>query len=84
MRFDGANWSAPAPLSRDGWQIGACPVNGPALAAHERSLTLAWFTQANDEPRVWAKRSADFGATFGEQLRIDNGDPIGKGLAVKR
>lgn len=78
VRFDGADWSAPAPLSNDGWQIGACPVNGPALAAHERSLTLAWFTQADDEPRVWAKRSEDFGETFGEAQRVDNGNPIGR------
>jgi hypothetical protein len=78
VRFDGTDWSAPAPLSDDGWRIGACPVNGPALAAYERSLTLAWFTQADDEPRVWAKRSEDFGDTFGEPQRVDNGDPIGR------
>ncbi len=78
VRFDGTNWSAPAPLSNDGWKIGACPVNGPALAAYERSLTLAWFTQADDEPRVWAKRSGDFGETFGDAVRVDNGDPIGR------
>lgn len=78
VRFDGADWSAPAPLSNDGWQIGACPVNGPALASHEGSLTLVWFTQARDEPRVWAKRSNDFGENFGDALRVDDGDPIGR------
>ena len=78
VRFDGADWSAPIPLSNDGWRIGACPVNGPALDAHQRSLTLAWFTQARDQPRVWARRSDDFGETFGDVLRIDDGDPVGR------
>ena len=78
VRFDGADWSAPAPLSNDGWQIGACPVNGPALGSHEGSLTLVWFTQARDEPGVWAKRSNDFGESFGDALRLDDGDPIGR------
>jgi hypothetical protein len=78
VRFDGATWSAPTPLSNDGWRIGACPVNGPALGSRDRSLTLAWFTQADDEPRVWAKRSDDFGLTFGKARRIDVGDPLGR------
>ncbi len=78
VRFDGSSWSAPASLSDDGWVIGACPVNGPALAADEGNLTVAWFTLANDEPRVWAKRSEDFGLTFGDLIRIDGGDPIGR------
>lgn len=78
VRFDGEDWSAPTPLSNDGWQIAACPVNGPALAAYQDSLTLAWFTQADDEPRVWVKRSDDFGRTFGAALRVDDGDPVGR------
>jgi len=78
VRFNGEDWSAPAPLASDGWEIGACPVNGPALDSHRRSLTLAWFTQAQDQPRVWAKRSDDFGETFGAALQIDDGDPIGR------
>ncbi len=78
VRFNGTDWSAPVPLSNDGWQIGACPVNGPAVATREETLTVAWFTQADDEPRVLAKRSPDFGATFGELMRIDAGDPIGR------
>ncbi len=78
VRYDGSEWSAPIPLSNDGWEIGACPVNGPALAAHESTLTVAWFTLADDEPRVWAKRSYDFGETFDELLRVDDGDPIGR------
>ncbi len=78
VRFDGNNWSGPTPLSSDGWRIGACPVNGPALAVNGESLSAAWFTQANDEPRVWLKRSADFGETFGDLIRIDEGDPLGR------
>ena len=82
VRFDGESWSPPTPLSGDGWQIGACPVNGPAVAARERALAVAWFTQAQDQPRVWIKRSNDFGAVFGDAIRLDEGDPIGRVDAV--
>jgi hypothetical protein len=78
VRFDGANWSAPTTLHQDGWQIAACPVNGPAVAARDARLAVAWFTQANDQPFVQARVSDDFGSTFGDPLRLDEGDPIGR------
>jgi len=78
VRSAPGGWSAPATLHHDGWQIAACPVNGPAVDAHEAKLAVAWFTQANDQPRVWALASDDFGNTFGEAIRIDVNDPIGR------
>jgi len=41
---------------KDGWIIAACPVNGPALARHEQRAALAWFTQADERPRVLFSR----------------------------
>jgi hypothetical protein len=78
VRFDAGEWSAPTRLHDDGWQIAACPVNGPAVAAHEATLAVVWFTQAHDQPLVQALASSDFGATFGAALRLDGGDPIGR------
>lgn len=78
---DGA-WTAPAPLHADGWRIDACPVNGPAAAARERDVVVAWFTAAADTPRVNVAFSRDAGATFGAPVRIDGGDPAGRVAVV--
>jgi hypothetical protein len=74
---DGA-WSAPRAVSRDGWKIAGCPVNGPALAAHGDRVTLAWFTAARDSPRVFIRVSEDGGATFGPAERMSAGSAVGR------
>jgi len=68
----------PAPLGRDGWTIAGCPVNGPAIAASEARVVAAWFTGAQDAKRVFAAFSSDAGATFGDPIRIDLGEPAGR------
>ena len=35
-RLEQGKWTPERPLHVDGWQIDACPVNGPALAAGGR------------------------------------------------
>jgi hypothetical protein len=64
-RIDGA-WTAPRPVHEDGWVIAACPVNGPALAAHGDRVALAWFTAAPARDSAGASgvaREGDAGAT---------------------
>lgn len=39
-------WSRPHRLHRDGWQISACPVNGPAIAASGGQTLSVWPTLA--------------------------------------
>ncbi|MBV6414039.1 MAG: hypothetical protein IT479_09630 [Xanthomonadales bacterium] len=39
-------WSPPEPVHVDGWQIAACPVNGPALAVSGAQALVAWPTLA--------------------------------------
>jgi hypothetical protein len=75
-RVDGA-WST-AKLHDDGWRIPGCPVNGPALAASGDRVAAAWFTAADDAPRVLAALSADAGATFTGPIQISAGDPLGR------
>ena len=70
-------WTAPAAIHRDGWRINACPTNGPVLAASVRRVAAAWFTAANDQPRVKLAFSSDSGATFGTPVSVDEGHPIG-------
>jgi hypothetical protein len=71
-------WTAPSPVHRDGWQIDACPVNGPAAVGSGREVAVAWFTAARDTPRVLVAFSSDAGAHFGAPVRIDDGDPLGR------
>jgi len=76
-RTDG-RWTEPRPVHRDGWQIAGCPVNGPAAAADGEQVAVAWFTAANETPRAKLAFSSDAGATFGQPVSIDDGDPLGR------
>jgi hypothetical protein len=59
-----------------------CPVNGPQLDADGKRVLAAWFTAANNQPRVYAAFSNDAGATFGKPIRIDAGEAAGRVDAV--
>ena len=75
-------WSEPRGLPADGWKIQGCPVNGPAVAASGRRVAVAWFTAANDAPRVRLAFSTDSGASFGSPVTVDDGNPLGRVDAV--
>jgi thiol-disulfide isomerase/thioredoxin len=64
-------WSQPSAVHRDGWQINGCPVNGPALAAREGRVAIAWYTYAESTHRVRAAFSDDSGASFGAPIEVD-------------
>ena len=75
-RIDGT-WLAGRPVADDGWEIGGCPVNGPAVAADGREVVAAWFTGADGRPRVRLARAADAGAPFGKPVDVASGDALG-------
>ncbi len=77
VRLHGDRWSVPMPVHRDGWQLNACPTNGPALAASGSRVATAWFTGAGGVPRVNVAFSVDAGDTFGPPLTVDDGRPVG-------
>lgn len=77
-RLVGGNWTEGRPVHEDGWEIAACPVNGPAVAAAGERVVVAWFTAARDTARVRVAFSDDGGATFGPAHRVDGGDPAGR------
>jgi hypothetical protein len=77
-RFDGKKWSAPRTVFEDRWQITACPIQGPAISAGRDRVAIAWFTAANDKPRVQLVISGDLGETFGKPIQIDTGNPMGR------
>jgi hypothetical protein len=76
-QVDGA-WGAPATVHADGWEIKSCPVNGPAVAARNDAVAVAWFTGARDSARVLVAFSSDAGASFGRPIRVDQGNPAGR------
>ena len=76
-RIEGA-WQAGVPLSDDGWEIAGCPVNGPAIAAQGDLVAIAWFTAADDKPKVQARISTNSGESFGEPILISDSKPKGQ------
>ncbi len=77
-RLVDGQWTEGTPVHQDGWVIPACPVNGPAVAARENELAVAWFTGAGDEPKAQVAFSQDGGAHFGEPIRVDEGRALGR------
>lgn len=77
-RRAGGKWTTGTAVFDDNWKIGACPVNGPAIAARGNQVVLAWFTAPGDSGRVKVAFSNDAGATFGAPTRVDGGNPAGR------
>ena len=75
-------WTAPVAVHADGWEINACPVNGPFVAADGKRVVIAWYTAAKDIPRVKVAFSSDAGATFSAPTTVDEGSPAGRVGAV--
>ena len=51
------------------------------LRWHSKSanfIPCAWFSAAHDSPSVYAAFSDDAGRSFGEPIRIDGGEPLGR------
>lgn len=78
VRRSGDGWSPPKTVADDGWRIAGCPVNGPAVAADGRRVVVAWFTAADDRPRVRLAFSDDGGASFSAPLEVDEAEPRGR------
>ena len=78
-RIDGA-WQAARFVHADGWQIAGCPVNGPAMAAREGRMLIAWFTGANEKPSV--RIAMGDGNTFGPMHEVDTGSAVLGRVAV--
>ena len=76
-------WTRPTTVHADGWQIAACPVNGPAISARGRRVAVAWMTAKDDQGRAFAAFSSDAGATFDAPIRLDDAGSLGRvGIAL--
>lgn len=75
-------WSAPVLVSDDGWEMPACPVNGPAVAAQGQRVAAAWFTAAAGTPKVRVAFSADGGHHWQPAVDIAEGAVLGRVAVV--
>ncbi len=78
VRQIGQDWTRPRNIFNDNWEIAGCPVNGPKIIASRNKVAIAWFTMAQDTPRVQVAISADAGSTFSPPIRVDDGQPLGR------
>lgn len=76
-RREGGTWQAGTQVARDDWEIAACPVNGPVIAANGDIVAVAWFTAAGGKPKVSMAWSRDAARTFAAPVDIDTGAPLG-------
>ncbi|HEY2842860.1 MAG TPA: hypothetical protein VGJ09_04390, partial [Bryobacteraceae bacterium] len=64
-------------LNADKWEINACPVNAASAAAKDNRVAIAWYTEADDKPRVQLVFSSDAGATFTKPIVLNTGPTLG-------
>jgi hypothetical protein len=77
-RQTGEGWSEPVAVHADNWLINGCPVNGPQLAVRGDRVALAWFTSADNDPRVNIAFSNNEGKTFSAPIRMNDNTALGR------
>jgi hypothetical protein len=77
-RFVDGRWSDPQRVHADNWQINACPVNGPAIAASGRAVAIAWYTLAGGAPQAKVAFSTDGGVSFGAPILLNQQPTYGR------
>lgn len=81
-RYIEDKWQPGHAIADDGWQIDACPVNGPAIDSMGQYVAIAWFNAA-DAPVVRFSLSIDGGESFSSPLDIGSDNALGRvGIAL--
>lgn len=68
-----ADAAPPASVHADNWHTPGCPVNGPAIAARDGQVAVAWYSEGAGAPAVALARSSDAGTTFAPPVPLDSG-----------
>ncbi len=79
LRLENGRWSASKIIHADNWEINACPTNAASAAAKDNRVAIAWYTEADDKPRVQLVFSSDAGTTFTKPTVVSTGDALGYG-----
>ncbi|MDZ4805907.1 MAG: hypothetical protein SGI90_13690 [Candidatus Eisenbacteria bacterium] len=78
VRYERQVWSKPFQVRHDGWKIDGCPVNGPAMASHDRNLAMAWYTDARETSEVFVALSDSSSFGLSRIVKVDDGRPLGR------
>jgi hypothetical protein len=78
VRYRLGRWENDHALNRDEWRSPPCPASGPQLAVSGGRVAAAWFTAAEDRPRLRISSSPDAGSRFLMPLSVDFGHPLGR------
>lgn len=78
VRWVNNEWTKPSPVFADNWKIEGCPVNGPRVVADRNAVAIAWYSVPAGKSKVNVVFSGDGGASFGQPVRIDEGNAIGR------
>lgn len=76
--FIDGEWKEPKAVHNDGWEIAACPVNGPSIDAENETVAVAWFTGADGTPSVKLALSDNYGDSYREPIILDDRSPSGR------
>ncbi len=71
-------WQESKPVHNDNWEIAACPVNGPSIDVIDNTVSVAWFTGANETATVKVAFSIDEGDSFMAPIIIDSVSALGR------
>ncbi len=75
--FRDGRWTPGRPLAVDGWEIAACPVNGPAIDARGPDAVVSWFTGA-PAPAVRAAFWSDEAGEYSAPADVSRDRPLGR------
>ena len=78
VRQVAGEWTAPKAIYEDNWQIKGCPVNGPKVDALGNNVVVAWFTGAENAPKVQVSFSSNGGEVFTAPIVIAEGVIMGR------
>lgn len=70
-------WSTSAPVFNDNWEINGCPVNGPKIVSNKKNTAVAWFTVAEESPKVKVSFFSDTNS-FEEPIILNDVDALGR------
>ncbi len=70
--------TTPTPLHEDQWKIAGCPVNGARSASKGDQIAVAWFTAAQNQPKVKVKFINASALTSKNALTIEDPNPMGR------
>ena len=77
LRLENGKWTPSKVIHADNWHINACPTNAAAVSAKGDKVAVAWYTGAQNNPRVQIAFSSDSGATFGKTVQGSTGHAFG-------